>query len=377
MRLSRSRLTLPLAAAMLSLGGRVSAQAVDIPLVTGLTIVANARAHDPTQPDEEWFAALSVTGTAYTLDLTATGPDPKDPDHPRHADFRRTVRMVDDSTSHRLNDVVGTGDPIIYPGSTTSVAGISYAMWEELKSTGKTQIIFAGIQENVLATLPGGFGPLSDLSAARQYYRGELVRGERSTMTVILNGVPTPLPVVELHGRLSVAADTQELRLWVLDSPRRPWMLRKSWQGFTGEVTHMRWTQNEGNRDKGGAHGNIGAMMAKTCRAEVHGIFFAYNSAELVPASDPALQEVVELLAANPSWSVTIEGNTDSIGSPKSNLALSTRRAQAVRNALITRFHVAPARLSADGFGDTRPVATNSTLEGRARNRRVELARKC
>ena len=82
-------------------------------------------------------------------------------------------------------------------------------------------------------------------------------------------------------------------------------------------------------------------------------------------------------MADNPTWSVTIEGHTDSIGTRASNLDLSKRRAAAVVNALVTRFHVSAARLSSAGFGDTRPIAPNSTIEGRARNRRVELARQC
>jgi outer membrane protein OmpA-like peptidoglycan-associated protein len=77
----------------------------------------------------------------------------------------------------------------------------------------------------------------------------------------------------------------------------------------------------------------------------------------------------------NPDWKLTVEGHTDNIGGDPYNLDLSKRRAAAVKEALVTRFHIAPDRLANDGYGASRPVETNDTLEGRARNRRVELTR--
>ncbi|HEX4179012.1 MAG TPA: OmpA family protein, partial [Rhizomicrobium sp.] len=71
----------------------------------------------------------------------------------------------------------------------------------------------------------------------------------------------------------------------------------------------------------------------------------------------------------------TVEGHTDNIGGDTYNLDLSKRRAAAVKNALVTRYHITADRLSTNGYGSSRPVETNDTLEGRARNRRVELTR--
>ena len=68
-----------------------------------------------------------------------------------------------------------------------------------------------------------------------------------------------------------------------------------------------------------------------------------------------------------------MEGNTDNIGGDVYNLDLSKRRAAAVKETLVTRYHIAPDRLSTNGFGASHPIETNDTLEGRARNRRVEL----
>jgi outer membrane protein OmpA-like peptidoglycan-associated protein len=77
----------------------------------------------------------------------------------------------------------------------------------------------------------------------------------------------------------------------------------------------------------------------------------------------------------NPDWKLTVEGNTDNIGGDAYNLDLSKRRAAEVKRTLVTEYHIAPDRLSTDGFGASHPIDTNDTLEGRARNRRVELSR--
>jgi outer membrane protein OmpA-like peptidoglycan-associated protein len=110
-------------------------------------------------------------------------------------------------------------------------------------------------------------------------------------------------------------------------------------------------------------------------RADVQTIFFSLNSAELRPESDAALITISDLLTRQPGWRISIEGHTDSQADDAYNLDLSKRRAAAVKAALVQRFAIAADRLATDGFGETRPIADNQTLQGRARNRRVELVR--
>ena len=75
-------------------------------------------------------------------------------------------------------------------------------------------------------------------------------------------------------------------------------------------------------------------------------------------------------------WKLTVEGHTDNIGGNKSNLDLSKRRSEAVVHELVNGYYISENRFTAaTGFGASRPVDTNDTLQGRARNRRVELAR--
>jgi outer membrane protein OmpA-like peptidoglycan-associated protein len=114
-----------------------------------------------------------------------------------------------------------------------------------------------------------------------------------------------------------------------------------------------------------------------TCRVLVPGVYFEFDSDELNPASAPWIGLVARLLERHPEWSVTIEGHTDSIGGARYNEGLSERRAAALRRELVTRHAIAAARLGTRGFGATRPLEPNTTLEGRARNRRVELVRPC
>lgn len=100
-------------------------------------------------------------------------------------------------------------------------------------------------------------------------------------------------------------------------------------------------------------------------------IFFDINKAELRPESQSELDRLVQLLTENPSVKIEISGHTDNIGKPADNLALSNNRAKAVINYLISK-KIAAARLTAKGFGETKPVADNKTEDGRAQNRRTE-----
>ena len=110
-------------------------------------------------------------------------------------------------------------------------------------------------------------------------------------------------------------------------------------------------------------------------RVSTQGILFAVNSDVIRPESTPTLKEVSDMLAAHPELRISIEGHTDSDGDDASNLDLSKRRAAAVKSALVSTYGVAADRLQTQGFGETKPVGDNATLEGKAQNRRVELVK--
>lgn len=126
-----------------------------------------------------------------------------------------------------------------------------------------------------------------------------------------------------------------------------------------------------------GAGADMARDLAANCRVPVPGIYFEFASDQLNPASEPWIREVAGLLHRHPEWPVTIEGHTDSIGGPRYNQDLSERRAGALKQELVGTHGIPAARLSTRGFGLSRPLEPNTTLEGRARNRRVELVRPC
>ncbi len=101
-------------------------------------------------------------------------------------------------------------------------------------------------------------------------------------------------------------------------------------------------------------------------------IEFSVNSYELTDKSRVLLNEIITLLDRHPSIQLQIEGYTDSSGDSQKNLKLSRLRAETVQNYLISG-GISPKRLTAKGYGDTKPIATNTTVEGRRINRRVEL----
>jgi len=103
------------------------------------------------------------------------------------------------------------------------------------------------------------------------------------------------------------------------------------------------------------------------------GVTFETNSATLTGQSDAVLRKVAEDLKAHPRLKVELQGHTDSVGSDAYNLKLSSRRAAAVRDYLIGQ-GVSPTQLTSKGYGESVPVATNKTAEGRAQNRRVVMS---
>jgi outer membrane protein OmpA-like peptidoglycan-associated protein len=106
----------------------------------------------------------------------------------------------------------------------------------------------------------------------------------------------------------------------------------------------------------------------------VYGIHFDTGKATIQPDSETTLDEIVKLLGTHPELHLRVEGHTDNQGNAGLNQTLSEKRAQAVVAWLVAHGTTA-SRLSAKGFGASQPVADNSTDEGRAKNRRVELVK--
>lgn len=101
---------------------------------------------------------------------------------------------------------------------------------------------------------------------------------------------------------------------------------------------------------------------------------FDFDKAVVKPKYHKDIQSVAEVMKKYPDLKIVIEGHTDNVGGEKYNLSLSQKRAEAIKNIMVTKFNIEPSRLTAKGFGESKPIASNSTKEGRQKNRRVEAA---
>ena len=117
---------------------------------------------------------------------------------------------------------------------------------------------------------------------------------------------------------------------------------------------------------------SLGDQLDDAGKVDLYGIHFDTDQATLKPDSEAVLEQVHAALAARPALAIVIAGHTDAEGDDAHNLALSERRAAAVRSSLEGK-GIASARMRSEGHGESAPVAGNDTPEGRALNRRVEI----
>ena len=112
-----------------------------------------------------------------------------------------------------------------------------------------------------------------------------------------------------------------------------------------------------------------GDLLALTLKGDVT---FDVDSDVVLPGLYNEIERIAQVLVRYPQTTIVVEGHTDSSGSDAYNQGLSERRALSVQRLLVDR-GIVPARISTVGYGETRPVATNDTPEGRQMNRRVEI----
>ncbi len=116
-------------------------------------------------------------------------------------------------------------------------------------------------------------------------------------------------------------------------------------------------------------------QLDETGKIVTHGILFDVDSYKIKGESYKTLAEIGQLLQDDPKLRLSIEGHTDSDGSEEHNFTLSQNRANSVRDYLISTYSIKPERLKAEGWGESKPIDTNETAEGKANNRRVELVK--
>lgn len=336
---------------------------VRIPLVKGLVEVAAVQR--PIGDEEQVMTVTDANDKHVDFSVEFRLFDKKPPEIYTRT---RRVRRADLAASNRRNIVFQDGDPLTFPGSTMSL--LSAKTLAELKSTGKAPMVMGTLAKYGEVGVPSYL----DVTSGRKYFRGDLVRVGKANvpLTVQVNGKSTKLLTVQARGTFKVGNDQVAMEVWVLDDPANPMVLRARQDRNFGQVVTINFPVAQPR-----AATLAKELSAGACRAELSGIYFDFGKATLLSQSAPALRSVAEVMKANASWKLRIEGHTDNVGSAAFNQTLSQRRAAAVGEALSGQYGVAAARFTIAGLGASKPVASNDTLEGRAANRRVELARQC
>ncbi len=342
-----------------------------VPLVPGLTIVFAAHNAGP-PPATGGTTVNNVAQGDYDLVVTVAGVSANGIDEittveatdenrkPLQLTIRRRVLAADLATSRLQILGFHTDDPSEVPGSTS--LGPSLAVTRDLRTTG--QATYSVINFLRQATSAGILTRVGSASVP---------------FPVLLNGRRTTLPAMRVTGPLKYDGKVRPWEQLILDDPKHPLTLRVAFGAvgdgaefkpeFTREVVRIDFPAQQDL--------TIEEALSKSCRVEMPGIYFDFDRASLKPQSSAALTTIAGLLKRQPQWRLNIEGHTDNSGGDAYNQDLSTRRAAAVKAALVGDFSIVPTRLTSAGFGARRPVETNDTIAGRAHNRRVELVRDC
>ena len=239
----------------------------------------------------------------------------------------------------------------------TTMFSLSRAAFRELKDRRETRHRNVSFYEGAL---------VADL-------RGTLALAGSGTFAAIVNDRLEDLPVVRAQGHLKGMAMGKPIetsvRLSVLDDERFPLVLDYSMPDIGATGFFVRYTRISFPTER-----QIEQRLTSERRVDVYGIYFDFASDRLRAESEPVLKEIADTLSRHPEWTLGINGHTDDIGGARANQQLSERRSAAVRDALV-RLGVDAGRLKTGGYGSSMPKDTNTTREGRARNRRVELVR--
>ncbi len=144
---------------------------------------------------------------------------------------------------------------------------------------------------------------------------------------------------------------------------------------FAGGGSEEGYTYFTNVRIAEGGDMNMWNKLSKDGKVITHGIYFDVNKSVLKPQSMGVLNEVAKMMKEHPELKLEIGGHTDSDGDDASNMALSQKRADAVKDQLV-KMGIAADKLTTKGYGETKPVGENNTAQGKANNRRVEFVKK-
>jgi outer membrane protein OmpA-like peptidoglycan-associated protein len=340
----------------------VHGQAPTVPLCPGLTIVTAIG-----QPEGDYESIKTVesidaaeVGLRYSSERRLDGVV-------RKIKIQRTTALADLEAATLYLHHFDTRAPVRIPGATA--IGTSRTVLRALKTRGESALALVDRAGSTAPATRNVHPNVYDYQLVETITR---VGRAAVPISVIVNDANVALPAIQARG--DYYGDKAEF--FFLDDERNPITLRYRIGRDTLDVVKLSYACSPPpGSPAGAAPTSLERALADTGRADVYSIYFSFNSDEIREESEPTLKEIAELLRRRPDWKIGIGGHTDSIASDSYNLELSRRRAAAVRQALVTRYGIAAARLTATGHGEASPKDTNDTLEGRARNRRVELLR--
>lgn len=264
------------------------------------------------------------------------------------------------------------------PGTTS--ARLSVDLMRQLQATGKTEVttIKGGGMEGQLGIFAAALGDPRGFWDRVPKVQCVLARVEAQDVAypVLLDGKRVYLPAI--HARCTNQSFSHT---YVYDEVQLPIVLAavSSEQQMKGQITEIHYPpapeEPERKPVKAPNGQEIEKALKENGRVDVYGIYFDFDKDVLRPESEPVLRQIADALNANPTWKLSLNGHTDNVGGDAHNLDLSNRRAAAVRQALVAQYRIDPSRLTPQGYGAKQPKESNDTMEGRARNRRVELVR--
>jgi outer membrane protein OmpA-like peptidoglycan-associated protein len=379
------------------------AAAVAIPLVKGLVVVTAIT--DPRGDYESIKSIEDMTPKLVQLHYSADKPTPKmtgllggaekglaDPknEFPDKVVGTRLIDPADLANAHSYSELFANKTEH-YPGSTA--IGASTEMLNQLRAGQQVEFHFApesqfAIFMQIGAQVEGHKADQPTLTqhAGMPMYSCMLHRVETTDLAVpvLLNDRRVELPA--LHAMCTLD-DNQEAHIYYLDQPANPLTLAFQLGPLSSRLQAIKIMLPPPEKAPtsapaaggGGGDGGGGAQMEADLAAkkpvEIYGIYFDFNSATIKPESEAVLQEIAGIMQKDPDWKLDVRGHTDNVGDDSFNLGLSQRRAAAVKDALVRRYKIPPDHLATSGYGASQPIETNKTMEGRARNRRVELQR--
>jgi outer membrane protein OmpA-like peptidoglycan-associated protein len=295
-------------------------------------------------PDAEEFNVIrSVGPDGVLIDYSDT----------RGIVAQRLVRSSDRSAARTYLIGFDPSVPRVVPNTTS--LGVSSALLNELRTRGSVPVSL--MYDRRLSTIPGVLTLVND--------------NER--MPVMVENQIVNVPVLIARGSFQKGNRNGTGYFYFLSDVNNPvtveYRIKFNWEKTLRTSRTVRVSAGRSEQ----------AAMEQTLRTlrdlDVYGIHFDFDKATIRPQARSLISDIATTLRNNPTWTIAIRGHTDSLGAPDYNLSLSARRAQAVKQAIVSQHGINPGRITTSGAGMSEPKASNDTLQGRAQNRRVQLSR--